>query len=277
MTQLISAFIFLYGIVVGSFLNVCIHRLPRQESIVRPRSRCPQCGHAIAAYDNIPLVSYLLLRGRCRHCKTRISPLYFFIELTAGLLALFLYSVFGLTLAFAKAATLGAALLVLTVTDWRERLLPDRVTFPGMAAGLVFSLFVPVEDGSGLFLTRLVGLPAAPLWLHSVLDSLVGALLAAGLLYGLGEIYFRLRGCEGMGFGDVKMMAMVGFFLGPKLALLTIFLGSTGGAILGLAFIAASGKGSRYELPFGSFLGAAAVVVMVWGKPLLDWYLGYFD
>jgi len=276
-TQLISAFIFLYGIVVGSFLNVCIHRLPRQESIVRPRSRCPQCGHAIAAYDNIPLVSYLLLRGRCRHCKTRISPLYFFIELTAGLLALFLYSVFGLTLAFAKAATLGAALLVLTVTDWRERLLPDRVTFPGMAAGLVFSLFVPVEDGSGLFLTRLVGLPAAPLWLHSVLDSLVGALLAAGLLYGLGEIYFRLRGCEGMGFGDVKMMAMVGFFLGPKLALLTIFLGSTGGAILGLAFIAASGKGSRYELPFGSFLGAAAVVVMVWGKPLLDWYLGYFD
>ena len=277
MTQLISAFIFLYGIVVGSFLNVCIHRLPRQESIVRPRSRCPQCGHAIAAYDNIPLVSYLLLRGRCRHCKTRISPLYFFIELTAGLLALFLYSVFGLTLAFAKAATLGAALLVLTVTDWRERLLPDRVTFPGMAAGLVFSLFIPVEDGSGLFLTRLVGLPAAPLWLHSVLDSLVGALLAAGLLYGLGEIYFRLRGCEGMGFGDVKMIAMVGFFLGPKLALLTIFLGSTGGAILGLAFIAASGKGSRYELPFGSFLGAAAVVVMVWGKPLLNWYLGYFD
>jgi len=278
---LTSAFVFLYGIVVGSFLNVCIHRLPRQESVVRPRSRCPQCGNAIAAYDNIPLVSYLLLRGRCRHCKTRISPLYFFVELAAGLLALFLYSVFGLTLAFAKAATLGAALLVLMITDWQERLLPDRVTFPGMAVGLVFSLFVPVEDGSGLLLTRLAGLTGAPLWLHSVidslLDSLLGALLAAGLLYALGEIYFRLRGCEGMGFGDVKMMAMVGFFLGPKLALLTIFLGSTGGAILGLAFIAAAGKSSRYELPFGSFLGAAAIVVMVWGKTLLDWYLGYFD
>ena len=277
MNRLISAFVFLYGIVVGSFLNVCIHRLPRRQSVVRPRSRCPQCGNAIAAYDNIPLVSYLLLRGRCRHCQTRISPLYFFIELAAGLLALLLYSVFGLTLAFAKAATLGAALLVLTVTDWQERLLPDRVTFPGMAAGLVFSVFVPVGDGSGLLLTRLAGLSRSPQWAQSVIDSILGAALAAGLLYALGEIYFRLRGCEGMGFGDVKMMAMVGFFLGPKLALLTIFLGSTGGAILGLAFIAASGKGSRYELPFGSFLGAATVVVMVWGKALLEWYLGYFQ
>jgi leader peptidase (prepilin peptidase)/N-methyltransferase len=199
------------------------------------------------------------------------------VELAAGLLALFLYAVFGLTLAFAKAATLGAALLVLTVTDWQERLLPDRVTFPGMGVGLVFSVFVPLDDGSGLLLTRLAGLTGAPLWLQSVVDSLMGALLGGGLLYALGEIYFRLRGCEGMGFGDVKMMAMVGFFLGPKLALLTIFLGSTGGAILGLAFIAAWGKSSRYELPFGSFLGAAALVAMVWGKALLDWYLGYFD
>ncbi len=271
-----SAFVFLYGIVVGSFLNVCIHRLPRQESVVRPRSRCPQCGKAIAAYDNIPLLSYLLLRGRCRHCRAPIPPLYFFVELASGLLALFLYSLFGLTLAFAKAATLGAMLLALAVTDWQTRLLPDRVTFPGMAIGLVFSLFVPVEDGSGLFLTRLAGLSRAPLWLHSLIDSIFGALLAAGLLYALREIYFRLRGCEGMGVGDVKMMAMVGFFLGPKLALLTIFLGSTAGAVLGLAFIAASGKSSRYELPFGSFLGAAALVTTVWGRAMLDWYLGYF-
>ena len=273
---MISAFAFLYGLVVGSFLNVCIHRLPRRESVVRPRSHCPQCAKPIASYDNIPLVSYLLLRGRCRHCRARISPLYFFVELASGLLALLLYSVFGLTVAFAKAATLGAALLVLTVTDWRERLLPDRVTFPGMALGLAFSLVVPVNDGAGLFLTRLAGLDGISVRLDSPLDSLLGALFGAGLLHLLGEVYFRLRGREGMGFGDVKMMAMVGFFLGPKLALLTISLGSAVGAVLGLAFISASGKSSAYELPFGSFLGAAALVAMVWERAILDWYLGYF-
>ena len=273
---MIEALLFLYGLVVGSFLNVCIHRLPRHESVVQPRSRCPQCNQPIAAYDNIPLVSYLLLRGRCRHCQARISPLYFFVELATGLLALFLYSVFGLTAAFAKAATLGAALLVLTVTDWRERLLPDRVTFPGMALGLVFSQIIPVEDGIGLLLTRLLGLDAIPVRLDSLFDSVLGALLGAGLLYLLGEVYFRLRGREGMGFGDVKMMAMVGFFLGPKLALLTIFLGATAGSVLGLLFIAASGKSSAYELPFGSFLGVAAMVAVVWGRQILAWYLGYF-
>jgi len=273
---LTSVFAFLYGLVVGSFLNVCIHRLPRHESVVRPRSRCPQCGQLIAAYDNIPLVSYLLLRGRCRHCGARISPLYFCVELTAGLLALYLYSVFGLSAALAKAATLAAALLVLTITDWRERLLPDLVTFPGMALGLGFSLIVPVDDGVGMFLARQAGLDRIPVRLDSLLDSLLGALLGAGLLYALGEAYFRLRGREGMGFGDVKMMAMVGFFLGPKLALLTIFLGSAAGAVLGLAFLAASGKSSDYELPFGSFLGVAAMVATVWGRAILQWYLGYF-
>jgi len=273
---LTSALVFLYGLVVGSFLNVCIHRLPAGQSVVRPRSRCPRCGKPIAAYDNIPLASYLVLRGRCRHCCVRISPLYFFIELTAGLLALFLYSVFGLTAEFAKAATLAATLLVLVVTDWQERILPDRVTFPGMALGLVFSLIVPINDGAGAFLTRVAGLEAVSPRLESVLDSLLGAALGAGLLYGLGEAYFRLRGREGMGFGDVKMMAMVGFFLGPKLALLTIFLGSATGAVLGLAFIAASGKSSAYELPFGSFLGAAGMIALVWGRAILEWYLGYF-
>lgn len=272
---MIGAFVFLYGLVVGSFLNVCIHRLPRHESVIRPRSHCPQCGNPIAAYDNIPLLSYLYLRGRCRHCSARISPLYFFVELATGLLALYLYSLFGLTAAFAKAVTLGAALLVLTVTDWRERLLPDRVTFPGMAAGLVFSQIVPIEDGTGRFLTRLLGLDTIPVRLDSLLDSLGGAALGAGLLYLLGEVYFRLRRREGMGFGDVKMMAMVGFFLGPQLALVTIFLGSAAGSILGLAFIAASGKSSAYELPFGSFLGMAAMVAAIWGKSMLEWYLGY--
>ena len=150
------------------------------------------------------------------------------------------------------------------------------MTFPGMALGLVFSQIIPVEDGIGLFLTRLLRFDAIPVRFDSLFDSVLGALLGAGLLYLLGEVYFRLRGREGMGFGDVKMMAMVGFFLGLKLALLTIFLGATAGSVLGLLFIAASGKSSAYELPFGSFLGVAAMVAVVWGRQILAWYLGYF-
>ena len=269
------ALLFLYGLVLGSFLNVCIHRLPRHESVVRPRSHCPHCNHLIAAYDNIPLWSYLWLQGRCRYCQARISSLYFFVELATGLLVLFLYEIFGLTAVFAKTATLGALAVVLTVTDWRERLLPDRVTFPGMALGLLFSQIVPVDDGAGFFLARLAGLPL-PAPLISLLDSLFGALVGGGLLYLLGEAYFRLRGREGMGFGDVKMMAMVGFFLGPKLVLLTILFGSLAGSVLGLLFIAALGKSSAYELPFGSFLGVAAMVAAVWGRQALQWYLGFF-
>ena len=301
---MIEALLFLYGLVVGSFLNVCIHRLPRHESVIQPRSRCPQCNHAIAAYDNIPLMSYLLLRGRCRHCRARISPLYLFVELATGLLALFLYAAFGLTAAFAKAATLGAALLVLTVTDWRERLLPDRVTFPGMILGLVFSLIAPVNDGTAFLLARLLGFPEIPLPLESLFDSLLGAGFGSGFVYFLGEAWLRLRKREAMGFGDVKMMAMVGFFLGTKLTLLTIFMGSAVGAVMGVGWIVLLvsrpsyykrvqrhfrhisalplyftliiHKQGRFKVPFGCFLGVAAMAAAVWGRPILQWYLGYF-
>jgi leader peptidase (prepilin peptidase)/N-methyltransferase len=248
-------------------------------------------------------VSYLLLRGRCRHCRAPISPLYFCVELATGLLALYLYSLFGLTAAFAKAATLGAGLLVLAVTDWQERLLPDRITFPGMAAGLVFSQIVPVNDGMGLFLTRLLGLDTVPR-LDSLLDSLAGAAIGSGLVYFLGKAWLRLRHVEAMGFGDVKMMAMVGFFLGPQMALLTIFLGSMSGSILGPILIVVlisrpnyfkkvsrrlhqpgnlrfflgllRRKIKTFPIPFGSFLGVAAMVATIWGKGMLEWYLGYY-
>ena len=273
---MIPTVVFLYGLAIGSFLNVCIHRLPRGESIVRPRSRCPQCGHSIAAYDNIPLVSYLLLGGKCRHCRARISPLYFCVELTTGLLFLFLYTRYGLGGDFAKYAVFGALLLVLAVTDWQERLLPDRVTFPGMALGLGFSLLVPIADETVWLLVRWAGWEPLPLAVESLLESSLGALVGGGSLYVVGELYFRLRGREGMGLGDVKMMALVGFFLGPKLALLTIFLAALGGSLLGGIFILASRRGSQYELPFGSFLSVAAFAAALWGRPLLDWYLGYW-
>jgi leader peptidase (prepilin peptidase)/N-methyltransferase len=272
----IAAFTFLFGIVIGSFLNVCIHRLPRGESIVTPRSRCPQCGKPVAAYDNIPLVSYLLLGGKCRHCKVRISPVYFFVELATGLMFLSLFWMFGLGGEFFRQATFGSLLIVLVMTDWQERILPDRINFPGMALGLLFAAFLPIGDGTGQWLARWAGMGGLPLPAISVLDGLLGAVAGGGLLYVLGELYFRLRHREGMGFGDVKMMAMVGCFLGPKLTLLTILLGSLGGSVIGLLVILALGKGSDYELPFGTFLGFGAFAASLWGWPILRWYGGFF-
>ena len=302
-----AALSFLFGIVIGSFLNVCIHRLPRcscghalskhqqepkagsesrcpececqdvrGQSIVWPGSHCPNCRHPIAAYDNIPLLSYLLLGGKCRHCKARISPIYFFVELATGLLFVLSYFLFGISLEFFRQATFGSLLLVLVMTDWQERILPDRINFPGIVMGLLFALTVPIGDGAGLWLARLAGMGSLPVAAVSLLDALLGALAGGGLLFVLGELYFRLRHREGMGFGDVKMMAMVGCFLGPKLTLLTILLGSFGGSVIGLLLMVAWRKGSDYELPFGTFLGFAAFFASLWGWPILDWYRGFF-
>jgi leader peptidase (prepilin peptidase)/N-methyltransferase len=270
-----DAVVFVFGLVIGSFLNVCIYRLPRGESVVSPRSHCPGCGQPVSGYDNIPLFSYLILGGKCRRCHTRISPVYFFIELAAGLLFLFLYLELGPSLLFVKYAVFTSLLLVLVMTDWQTRLLPDRVTFPGMALGLVFSLLVPVDDGAGVLLTRMMGLE--PPWrVTSLLDSVLGAVAGGGLLFGLAEAYYRLRRKEGLGLGDVKMMAMAGFFLGPKLVLLSIWFASVAGALLGGAFILMARRDWRaYEIPFGTFLGVAAFASALWGAAILRWYLGY--
>jgi leader peptidase (prepilin peptidase)/N-methyltransferase len=275
---IIILFVMLFGLLIGSFLNVCIYRLPRGESVVTPRSHCPGCNNPVAAYDNIPLLSYVLLGGKCRHCRTRISPVYFIVELATGLLFAFLLLVFGPTLEMLKFAVFGALMVILVVTDWQTRLLPDRVTFPGMLLGVLFSQIVPVDDGSGQFLARVVGIVGSPWRVGSLLDSLLGALAGGGLLYLLGEAYFRLRHKEGLGLGDVKMMAMAGFFLGPKLVLLTIWLASISGALLAGGFILLSRKDWRsFEIPFGSFLGVAALLAAVWGNAVLNWYLGVFQ
>lgn len=272
----LSFFVAAFGLMIGSFLNVCIYRLPRGESVVTPRSHCPGCNRPVAGYDNIPVASYLILGGKCRRCRTSISLLYPAVELATGLLFLFLLLIFGFTLEFAKFAVFASLLIVLTITDWQTRLLPDRVTFPGMAMGLVFCQIVPVGDGTGAMLARLCGISGASWRVDSVADSLLGALAGGGLLFALGEIYFRLRHKEGMGFGDVKMMAMAGFFLGPKLVLLTIWLASVTGALVGGSFILLSRKDWRaFEIPFGTFLGVAALFASLWGNTLLRWYLGY--
>jgi leader peptidase (prepilin peptidase)/N-methyltransferase len=267
---------FVVGLTIGSFLNVCIHRLPKGESIVHPRSRCPHCGRMIAAYDNVPVLSYLWLRGRCRHCRGRISPFYPLIELLTGLTFLLVYHRWGISPPAMKAVLLASALIVLTFTDLRERLLPDRITFPGIAAGFLFALWLPLEDGTAALLLRLLGGTNLPAVLLSVADALLGALLGAGLLFALGEIWYRLRRVEAMGLGDVKMMGMVGLFLGIKLTVLTLLLGSLLGSLLGGLFLLLAGKDTRYELPFGTFLGVAALIALFWGPQLVASYLSLF-
>jgi leader peptidase (prepilin peptidase)/N-methyltransferase len=269
-----AALVFIFGLCIGSFLNVCIHRLPKGESVVRPRSRCPRCSATIAAYDNIPLFSYLFLQGRCRRCAAPISPLYPAIEVSTGILLLLVYLRFGLTPEGLKAALLAPALLALIVTDYRDRILPDTINFPWMALGFLFALWLPLEDGTAAALLRLIGLTEVPLIALSLADGLLGALLGGGLLFALGEVWYRLRGVEAMGLGDVKMMVMLGLFFGVKLTVLTMLLGSLVGSLVGGFYILLARKNAQYELPLGTFLGAAALVALFWGRPLVAAYLG---
>jgi leader peptidase (prepilin peptidase)/N-methyltransferase len=263
---------FLFGLLIGSFLNVCILRIPADKSIVAPASSCTKCGKAIAPYDNIPVLSWIFLGGKCRNCKTRISAMYPAVELLTGLLFLGCYLVFGPTADALKWAVFAALLVVLTITDLRERLLPDEVNFFGLGAGLLFSLFTKSLDGTALWLAnRWFDFPPPSIVL-SFADAVLGAAAGSGLLWIVAEGYFRLRGREGMGLGDVKMMAAVGAFLGLKRTMLTVLLGSLLGSVIGILLIAISKKGRDYELPFGTFLGAGALLVVFFGTPALHWY-----
>jgi leader peptidase (prepilin peptidase) / N-methyltransferase len=262
------------GLAFGSFLNVCIHRLPRHESIVTPRSHCPQCQHAIRWYDNIPVLSYLCLRGRCRDCRAPISPLYPFVEAaTAGLGAATLAR-YGLAPEFVKYGVLGMLLLILIFTDLRERRIPHAVTGVGISIGLLLSFVIPVDARPIEALVRMLGSYPEGAFL-SLLGSLGGALVGGGLFYGLGEILYRLGGRqkEYLGFGDVMLMLMIGTFLGPPLTLMTILLGSLLGTFVALP-LEFLGRGFRhYQWPYGSFLGVTAIYASLGGSYLLDAYL----
>ncbi|MBI3668505.1 MAG: prepilin peptidase [Acidobacteria bacterium] len=269
---LIAAGVFVLGLVIGSFLNVCIRRIPRDASIVLPASRCPSCQATIKPYDNIPVLSWLKLGGKCRHCKQKISALYPAVELLTGLLFLACFFAFGLSLDALKWAVFSALMIVLTITDVRERILPDKVNFTGLGIGIALSFFARPVDGTALWLANRLFAFQPPRPVLSFADALLGAAVGSGLLWLVGEGYFRLRGREGMGLGDVKMMAMAGAFLGLKRTLLTILAGSLLGSVIGLLVIALAGKGRDYELPFGAFLGAGALLVVFFGTPALDWY-----
>ncbi|MFY9673778.1 MAG: prepilin peptidase, partial [Terriglobales bacterium] len=290
------------GLCWGSFLNVCIYRLPRGKSVVAPRSACPHCGEMIPLYHNVPVLSWLILRGKCRNCKEPISPRYMVVELLTGILFLSCYLHFGPTLATVKCAVLGFLLLGLVFTDAETKLLPDAMTLPGLAIGVAFSLLVPVNDLASKIMPGLVSptLRDAVSWrFWSLSDSLLGAAVGASFLYGAAAIYLRARGVEGMGFGDVKLMAMIGAFLGTKLTVLTIFAASLGGSVFGLSAvllvwlrrwrrIEARGKPSLlarrrawqsarimlryYQMPFGVFLGCMGMLSFLFGNAILHWY-----
>jgi leader peptidase (prepilin peptidase) / N-methyltransferase len=299
---LLAAAIFALGLCFGSFLNVCIYRLPRNQSVVTPRSACPHCGDPIPLYHNVPVLSWLILRGRCRACKQPISPRYLVVELLTGFLFVVCYSHFGLSLAMLKCTTLGWLLIGLIFTDAETKLLPDAMTLPGLVLGVAFSLVVPVNDLASRIMPGLVSVSfrhQIPWRLWSLSDSLLGAAVGASFLYGAAAIYLRARGVQGMGFGDVKLMAMIGAFLGTKLTVLTIFAASVAGSLFGLSTVlavwikrthrivargATSSTASRrawrsarmalryYEMPFGVFLGGMALLIFFFGNRLLRWY-----
>jgi leader peptidase (prepilin peptidase)/N-methyltransferase len=265
---------FFFGLLAGSFLNVCIHRWPRGRSVVKPRSHCVRCRHTIAWYDNIPLVSYAVLGGRCCHCGKRISLRYPLVELVIGLLFFYFVFTLGLTPAAVKMCIFSAILVALIFCDLEKRILPDELTLGGAVFGLVLALFVPVPDITASALLWVFGAELHGT-LQSLAESVCGALLPALVLWGGGWLYFKVRHREGLGFGDVKLIAMVGSFLGLRGALLTMILGSICGSVLGHGYIKAMVKdAATYELPFGTFLGAAALVVAIAGPKLLGWYGG---
>jgi leader peptidase (prepilin peptidase)/N-methyltransferase len=257
----------LFGLLIGSFLNVCIHRWPRGRSVVRPRSHCVRCRKIIAWYDNIPLVSYALLRGRCRHCGRRISPRYPAVELLTGVLFFGFVRLLGPSLAAAKMCVLAAILIALIFSDLEKRILPDELTLGGTLAGLAFAVFVPLRDESSLGLFWLMGLNLSGRieWLS---EAAAGALLPAAFLWLGGWVYFKLRGREGLGLGDVKLMMMVGAFLGLQASLMTLLVGSIAGSIVSVLYIWIAKKdASTYQLPFGTFLGLAALAMAAWSLP----------
>lgn len=252
----------LFGLLFGSFLNVCIYRLPRDLSVVWPGSHCLECGHFLAASDNIPVVSYLLLGGRCRYCRTSIHWRYTLVEALTGLLFGLGVYLWGPTAQAAKFAVFAFLLMGMIFSDLETRLLPDEFTKGGIVLGILISLVVPMKMAlAAVFLPRLWG-PVA-----SLADSLLGAAFVSGALWGLGAAYSKIREREGMGFGDVKMVAMIGAFLGLAPALMTMFVGCISASVLGLGYIFLTKKDLHtYELPFGTFLGVSALVVAVWAR-----------
>ena len=244
--------IFCVGICIGSFLNVCIYRIPAQKSIIYPGSACPFCKTPIRFYDNIPIFSYLIIRGRCRHCKASIAIRYPLIELLGGLIALCIVLKFGLSLSALSYFVFAMALLVITFIDIDHQIIPNEISLPGIPLGFIFSFFIPTI---------------------TPIESLVGIIAGGGGLWGVATIYLMLTRREGMGFGDVKLLAMMGAFIGWKGVLVTIFAASAIGTIVGIAAMLKSRKDMKMAIPFGPFLSIGAMIYLFFGERIINWYI----
>lgn len=256
-----SLIVFTFGAIVGSFLNVCIVRIPKGESIIRPSSHCPACKTPISFSDNLPLISYLLLKGCCRSCGERISPRYFVVELLMGSLALALYHEFGIGLAFFLGFIFVAALIIISFIDLDVRIVPDIISLPGIAVGLLFSVIgrYIIDDPLGL--------------IPSPASALIGVVVGGGFLLALAWLYEIFTGVEGMGGGDIKLLAMIGAFLGWPSIPVTLFFASLVGSVVGLTCMALTGAGRRLALPFAPFLSSGALLFIFFGQHLIQFYL----
>jgi leader peptidase (prepilin peptidase)/N-methyltransferase len=253
-TPAVTLLFAIFGLAVGSFLNVCIYRLPRRESLSFPASHCTSCGRPLDWYENVPVAGWLLLRGRCRTCHEAISPMYPIVEALTAVVFVAGYAIYGLTPILLARLLLACAMIVLFAIDLRHRILPNVITLPGIVVGFALSLLLP------------------PGWV----SSLIGLIAGGGVLFLIGETYYRLRGIEGLGMGDVKMLAMIGAFLGWQLMLLTLVLASLAGSIVGVGLIVFGRGGMKAALPFGTFLAVGALIAAVAGEPILTWYLGFY-
>ena len=266
-----------FGAIIGSFLNVVIHRLPREESIVLPSSRCPSCGAVIAFYDNVPVLSYVLIGGRCRSCKTHISARYPTVEALTAFLFVVVTWHDGLTLALPFDLIFAAAITALVFIDAEHMILPNAITYPGIVFAVIARVAIPYFLGRPHFddLPILINGPLAgmPLWAASLVGAFLGALVGGGSLWLMGWTWEKLRGVEAMGLGDVKMMFMVGAYLGWRLTILNIFLGVLSGSVIGMALMARQGKRNmQMLLPFGVFLGIGALAALLVGSNIVAWY-----
>jgi leader peptidase (prepilin peptidase)/N-methyltransferase len=269
------------GAIIGSFLNVVIHRMPREESVVFPNSRCPSCGAVIAFYDNVPVLSYLVLAGRCRSCGDPISARYPAVELMTAILFVAIAWSHGFIFVLPFDLVFVAALVALIFIDAEHMILPNAITYPGIAFALVARAVIPYVMGRPYFddLEPLMqgALAGLPMWAASLSGAVLGALIGGGSLWLMGWTWERLRGVEAMGLGDVKMMFMVGAYLGWRLTILTIFIGVLSGSIIGTFLMLRQEKRDmQMLLPFGVFLGIAAIGAMLVGEPIVEWYARQF-
>ena len=255
MDFILCLFSVLFGLCLGSFANVCIYRIPLDKSIVHPASSCPHCGVRIRFFDNIPVFSYLLLMGRCRQCRASISMRYPLVEILMAFLSLALFIRFGFQLQYLQFMVFAGTLVILSFIDFDHKILPDVLTLPGIAVGWLVSF-----------------LPGGISWT----DSLIGLAAGGGSLYLVATVYERITGREGLGGGDIKLLAMIGAWMGWQSLPLIVLMSSLSGAVIGSVFILSGGKGARTQIPFGPFLSLGALSYLFFGRQISLWYFGLF-